>query len=252
MMKRLLPMVLLLSSLFVAAEGPSRWRGGPRNEAGGPWLGVNLSRMEKSTAAQLKDVPVGFGLLVEEVVPDSPAAAVGLQPLDILWKYDDQLIANQGQLYALMKHTGLGNEAQLTFSRAGESLGVVLTIGQRPAKEDDLVRAAHQVLMPPIPGDVVRQLDLGKRSGFISEGPVTVSLAKAPNGYYYMVSEAQEVKKEGILAGPEEALWPLDIDANTRQKLQALFQSLLNAEEREDQARPLPRVRRVPVPDQKN
>ncbi|MBK1835085.1 PDZ domain-containing protein [Roseibacillus ishigakijimensis] len=247
-MKRFFLLFVLLT-VALGAERHEDRRRGPR-EHKGPWLGVDLRWLEESTAAQLTNVPKGFGLLVDEVEPDSPAEAAGLQAHDVLWKLDDQLLANKWQLYALMKHTGVGNEAQLTVSRRGENINLAVTFATRPERHDEIVKAAKEVLMPPIPGDVVRHFDLGKRSGFIAEGEVTVSLTEVLDGYLYVISDGEEVRQKGTLDGPEPKDWPKDLDESTRRKLTALFQTLQNAEERDEHNPRVPRVRRVPVPEE--
>lgn len=250
-MRFLILLTLLLVPVPLAADGPRSFAGPHDQEAGGPWLGIHTKRMEKATAAQLNDVPEGFGVLVDQVAPDSPASDAGLQSLDVLWKYNDQFIANRGQLYALIMHTGIGKEAALTISRRGENIVVSVRIGVRPDSYRELAEAATEVLMPPLPGSIVRQLDLGKRSGFIAEGNVTVRLSRHDNGFEFSVSEGEELVKEGVLAGKDISSWPATIDDKTRRKLKVLFDSLENAEQREAPAPRIPRVRRVPVPQQK-
>lgn len=247
-MKNLGVLFLLLMVVTSLADGPARWSRHHRAEPNGPWLGVKTMWMEKATAAQLNDVPEGFGLLIDSVEPASPAFEAGLKSLDVIWKFDDQLIANKSQLLALMKMTGIGKEGALTISRAGESLVLPVTIGMRPESGEELAEAATEVLMPPLPGSIVRQLDLGKRSGFIEEGGVIVSVSRKVEGFGYQVSKGEELVEEGVLQGEDIESWPAIIDEKTRRKLQALIQSLANAEQREASAQRVPRVRRVPVP----
>ena len=229
-------------------EKPFRQMPGHRSHSDSPWLGVRLKRLEKETAAQLHEVPAGFGLLIDSVEPDSPASDAGLQSLDVLWKYDDQLLVNKGQLFALMRKTGVGKEGGLTVSRAGESLVLPALLSTRPESQEDLAKGAAEALMPPLPGAILRQLDLGKRSGFIKEGGLTVSLSKGIDGYTYQVSQGEKVLEQGKLQGEGGEAWPETIDEKTHRKLEALLQSLNDAEQREAITPRQPRVRRVPVP----
>ena len=244
-MKTLMLALLALSILPFQAEHRGKRE---HLEPGTPWMGIHLTWMEKATAAQLHGVPEGFGLLIEEVEPLSPANDAGLQSLDVLWKYDDQLVASKRQLFALIKQTGIGNEAALTISRAGENVLMPIVIGIRPENPEELAQGATEVLMPPLPGAIVRQLDLGQRSGFIEEGGVTVSLRRKEKGAAYSVSEGDNVLSEGILVGEDSTLWPATIDDKVRRKLEVLLKSLANAENREANAPHQPRIRRVPVP----
>ena len=243
-----IPILLLIFLVVIPshADGPKKWMRGHRAEPGGPWLGIKTEWLEKATAAQLHDVPEGFGVLVESVEPSSPALEAGLQSMDVIWKFDDQFVANKGQLFALLKLKGSGNEGKLTISRAGVNLVLPVTVGKRPENNQELAEAAAEVLMPPLPGAIVRQVDLGRRSGYISEDGVVVSLTRKPGGFDYQVLKDGKLENGGTLAGEDANSWPETIDTKTRRKLHALFQSLLNAEEREVSEPRMPRVRRVP------
>ncbi|MGJ8724280.1 MAG: PDZ domain-containing protein [Roseibacillus sp.] len=245
-----IPILLLILFVVVPshADGPKKWMRGHCPEPGGPWLGIKTTWLEKATAAQLNEVPAGFGLLIESVEPVSPAFEAGLQSMDVIWKFDNQFVANKGQLFALLKLKGVGNEGTLTVSRAGENLVLPVTVGVRPENGRELAEAAAEVLMPPLPGVIVRQVDLGKRSGFISEDGVTVSLSRKIGGFDFHVLKDGDVVNHGTLAGEDSDSWPETIDDKTRRKLHALFQSLMNAEQREEDEPRVPRVRRVPVP----
>lgn len=247
-MKIWILLLLVWSILPSQAEGENRGKRGHRPEPGSAWMGIHLTWMEKATAAQLNGVPEGFGLLIDEVTPLSPAHGAGLQPLDVVWKYDDQLVASKRQLHALIKRTGIGNEAALTVSRAGENVVMPIVIGLRPENPEELIERAPEVMMPPLPGAIVRHLDLGKLSGFIKEGEVTVSLCRKEKGFLYAVSEGEKVLKEGVLPGEDPDMWPKNLGEKTTRKLEVLFESLENAEQREANAPRQPRVRRVPTP----
>ena len=244
--------IFLLLSLFLMvmpsqADGHKKWGRGHKSEPGGPWLGIKTMWMEKETAAQLSEVPEGFGLLVESIEPASPALEAGLQAMDVIWKFDDQFVANKGQLLALLKLTGSGNDGKITISRAGKNLVLPVTVGVRPENQQELAEAAYEALRPPLPGAIVRQLDLGKRSGYIFEDGITVGLTRKMGGFEYEVVEEGELTKKGLLESEDSESWPKSIDDKTRKKLTALFQSLLNAEEREESKTRMPRVRRVPT-----
>ena len=243
--------LLLLFFLMVMpshADGPKKWGRGHKSEPGGPWLGIRTTWLEEATAAQLTDVPKGFGLVVESVYSTSPAYTAGLQSLDVIWKFDEQLIANKGQLLALVKLKGSGNEGALTVSRAGKNLVLPVTIGVRPENHKELAAAAVEVMNPPLPGAIMRQINLGKQTGYITENGLTVGLTRKAGGAEYQVVRDGEVINYGNLEGEDAESWPETIDEKTRRKLEALLQSLVNAEEREESQPRMPRIRRVPVP----
>ena len=85
----------------------------------GSYLGVSASPPPAVLRKQL-GLAVGMGLVVDFVVPDSPAAKAGLQQYDVLQKLEDQLLVNQEQFSVLVRSHKPGNEVKLTIIRDGK------------------------------------------------------------------------------------------------------------------------------------
>jgi hypothetical protein len=83
-----------------------------------PFLGVETARITPALTAQLA-LPRNVGLVVREIVPDSPAAPV-LQQHDILIKLDDQWLIESRQFAVLVRNHQVGDEVTLTFVRGGK------------------------------------------------------------------------------------------------------------------------------------
>ena len=96
------------------------------------FLGVATSPVPPVLAAQL-GLPEGFGLVVDEVMPDSPAGKAGVQRFDVLRLFNDQQLADPGQLAALVRAAGRDAEVSLTLLRKGQEQKVTLKIAERPA-----------------------------------------------------------------------------------------------------------------------
>jgi hypothetical protein len=71
------------------------------------------------------------GLVVDELVPDSPAAKAGLKEYDVLQKLDDQLLVNPEQLATLVRMHKSGEEITLTVIREGKPTEVKVTLAER-------------------------------------------------------------------------------------------------------------------------
>lgn len=82
------------------------------------FLGVETLPVSPTLTAQL-GLPKGAGLVVGQIVPDSPAAA-SLQPHDILLKLDDQVLIEPRQFSVLVRNHNEGDEVTLTYVRAGK------------------------------------------------------------------------------------------------------------------------------------
>jgi len=82
------------------------------------FLGLEVAPVDETLAAQLK-IPPEHGLVVRFVLPDSPAAAAGVQKHDVLTQLDDQLLIAPRQLSALVRSRREGDTIKLTTIRAG-------------------------------------------------------------------------------------------------------------------------------------
>lgn len=113
-----------------APVGPRNDRDRDRNEKKVPvtYLGVETSDVPRVVSEQL-GLPRGFGLVVDYVVPDGPAAAAGVQPNDILRMLNDQILTEPDQLSKLIRSFSEGTTVTLTVLRKGkeEKIGVKLS-----------------------------------------------------------------------------------------------------------------------------
>ncbi|HEY1084962.1 MAG TPA: PDZ domain-containing protein [Prosthecobacter sp.] len=84
-------------------------------------------------------LPEGFGLLVGEVMPDTPAKAGGIQENDILVRLDDQKLVNMEQLQTLVRSKKKGDQITFTLISGGQEKQVVVTVDERlmPAREEN-------------------------------------------------------------------------------------------------------------------
>jgi hypothetical protein len=91
------------------------------------YLGVETDEVPRVVSEQL-GLPKGFGLVVEYVVPDGPAAAAGIQQSDILRMLNDQILTEPDQLSKLIRSYPEGTTVTLTVLRKGkeEKIGVKL------------------------------------------------------------------------------------------------------------------------------
>ncbi|MDB6094669.1 MAG: hypothetical protein JWM32_2231 [Verrucomicrobia bacterium] len=84
----------------------------------GTFLGVETRPADSALSAQL-NLAAGTGLIVRDVVPDSPASTA-LKKNDVLVKMDDQLLIEQRQLSVLIRSHKEGDEITLTYIRGGK------------------------------------------------------------------------------------------------------------------------------------
>ncbi len=103
-----------------------------------PWLGVATAPVDEVAAAQL-DLPEGVGAAVKVVVPDSPAAAAGLQKNDILFEFDGAPVHSPEHLRELVAAKAPGDAIDLAVIHRGAKKMIGAELGTRP---DHLPEAA--------------------------------------------------------------------------------------------------------------
>ncbi len=95
------------------------------------FLGLATSPVPPVLAAQL-GLPEGFGLVVEEVMPDSPAGQAGVLRFDVLRLFNDQQLVDPGQLATLVRAQGRDADVTLTLLRKGQEQKLSMKIVERP------------------------------------------------------------------------------------------------------------------------
>ena len=108
------------------------------------FLGVETSEVPSVVSEQL-GLAKGFGLVVDYVVPDSPAAAAGLQQNDILKMLNEQILIDPNQLRKLLQTFQDGTTVTLTILRKGQEqkITVKLTTKEMPARHSFFPGSEH-------------------------------------------------------------------------------------------------------------
>ena len=101
------------------------------------FLGVETSEVPNVVSEQL-GLAKGFGLVVDYVVPDGPAAAAGVQQNDIIKMLNDQILTEPDQLSKLVRSYSEGTTVTLTVLRKGkeEKVGVKLSKKEVPQERE--------------------------------------------------------------------------------------------------------------------
>jgi len=94
------------------------------------FLGVETSPVPSVVSEQL-GLAKGFGLVVDYVVPNSPAATAGIQQNDILKMLNDQILIEPGQLRKLLQTFSEGTDVTLTILRKGQEQKVTVKVTKK-------------------------------------------------------------------------------------------------------------------------
>jgi serine protease Do len=95
------------------------------------FIGVQMGPLDRRMAEKLGVKDRG-GVLVNDVVPDSPAASAGVQPLDVITGFDDQPITGTRGLQELVERSEIGRAHKLTVYRDGKPLTLKVNVKPLP------------------------------------------------------------------------------------------------------------------------
>src|SRR5947209_6573080 len=117
--------------------GPGNERDRHEKKVPVTYLGVETSDVPRVVSEQL-GLSKGFGLVVDYVVPDGPAAAAGVQQNDILKMLNDQILTEPDQVSKFVRSYSEGTTVTLTVVRKGkeEKIGVKLTKKEVPERHE--------------------------------------------------------------------------------------------------------------------
>jgi serine protease Do len=96
---------------------------------GGSWLGVEIHEVTADNVKELK-LSAERGVLLSEIVPDSPAAKVGLKANDVVVEVNGQRIEGTAQFRRMIREVPVGRAVQLTVWREGKTQTFSVTLGK--------------------------------------------------------------------------------------------------------------------------
>ncbi|MBW8036472.1 MAG: PDZ domain-containing protein, partial [Planctomycetes bacterium] len=185
----------------------------------GCWLGLHAYPVDKIIAEQL-NLPTQYGILVNRIFDNSPAAKAGLMEGDVILRADSKRIRDENMLWTFLEKKKSGDKVNISVLRNGSRKLIVTTLQPKTPNINTL--STNATRMPPASGTIppapsaalpspLEQNAAGKK--FI-EGhwlgleviPLTAELAteyKIPKGENgILVDEVTlEAAESGILAG---------------------------------------------------
>ncbi len=128
--------VIVLGTLTTTAQAQFPFFTNPAEHnlsptGGNYWIGVECAPADAALRAQLK-LPETQGLVIYEVIADSPTNTAGLKRYDLLLTANDKPLGMIGDLIAVVQAAKEG-ELRLTYLRAGQPHSTVV----RPVKRPD-------------------------------------------------------------------------------------------------------------------
>jgi len=135
------------------------------------WLGVSIQPLTPELAKSFgsKDTK---GVLISDVIVDSPAAKAGIQPGDILLEFDGKKMESPADLQRAVGFTSPGTSAKMKVLREKSEKVVEVKIAEADEREAAARPGPRGSLslgmeVRPITPDIARQLGLGSTEGVI-------------------------------------------------------------------------------------
>jgi len=189
------------------------------------FLGLETSEVPSVVSEQL-GLAKGFGLVVDYVVPDGPAAAAGVQQNDIIKMLNDQILTEPDQLAKLVRSYSEGTNVTLTLLRKGKEQKVTAKLVKKEVPQrPEFGPGHHRHSGSPFGdqdfgmNDVREQMqDLKERLGDQTRGVIHDAVMKAREE---AMRAREQVKRAGnqirILSKDQAALRATKIDIGKAQ-----------------------------------
>lgn len=235
---------VLLWGLALAQDGDNL---APTSESlDGAWLGIGLTKPDEAMANQLPILPPGIGFVVTDLTKGGPAERAGVKKHDLLWKMNEQMLVNEGQLATLLRLASPGEKAMVSVFRDGDSKDIEVTLGngEVDGKKCTRQRLSDTVLRQD--DGAVKIVSTGIRKAVVKNENGSAEVSRVENGDAVSILNPNgEVIFEGVLRGrPDQSAvpdeWKKSICAMRRTLDHAL--SVKAAPERQPRPRIVPPV----------
>jgi len=100
------------------------------------WLGVYIQEVTPEIAEQF-DLTEAKGVLVGDVIEDSPAEEAGIKRGDIIVKVNDEEVNSPEELQDKIRSIEIGEKANIEVVRDGKEISFVVKIGEMPTVEEE-------------------------------------------------------------------------------------------------------------------
>ena len=96
-----------------------------------PWLGIYMRDVDQKIADYL-ELPIAEGVIITEIVPDSPAAKAGLKQYDVVREINRKKVKKASEVQDEIRKLKPGTKVQMVVYREGYTTLVTATIGEAP------------------------------------------------------------------------------------------------------------------------
>ncbi len=235
---------LMLSGLSLAQEKAPALA--EKKTVGEAWLGLGVSKPDETTTTQLPALPPGIGFVVTALAEEGPAKKAGIEKNDLLWKMNEQMLVNEGQLATLLRLAEPGDEVTVSVFRKGEPLDLKIILGESKGDNGDVIRQMLNDSVMRRDDGAIRIVNVERKTAAITNDRGNAEVSRVENGDAVKILDPQgKVIFEGVVSGkPELSAVPV----TWRRQICAMRRSLDHALSAKAAPMRQPRPRIVPPP----
>jgi len=100
-----------------------------------PWLGVYIQKLTPEITKQFDLPEDAKGVLVGDVVKDSPAEVAGIKRGDVISKVNNEEVVSPEELQDKIRSIKVGENANIEISRNGKTLSFIVKIAEMPTEQ---------------------------------------------------------------------------------------------------------------------
>jgi serine protease Do len=166
------------------------------------YLGVRLQEISSDLAEKL-GVHRGEGVLVTDVMPNTPAAAAGLKGGDVVTAFAGTPVHDVHELRGLVERTSVGSKQTLKVLRDGRNVSVDVTVKQLPAEMAENTRQRnHAGRNRPSSGATFYSEDFGLEVAEVSSDDAAKETFKGYTGVLiHQVEDGSPAAKQHLEPG---------------------------------------------------
>ena len=148
-------------------------------------IGVQIDQVSKEVAESL-GLGTAKGALVRGVEPDSPAAKAGVEPGDIILKFDGKSIEKSVDLPRFVGNTKPGNKSAMTVLRRGAQKELSITVAELEPEKPEVKAAVPEPVKPQASSAVqslglaLAELSAVEKKELNLKGGVRIASAEGP------------------------------------------------------------------------
>ncbi len=134
------------------------------------WLGVGIQRLTPELAKAMH-LSSDQGVLVSQVMPDSPAAKAGLQAGDVIVEFNGHKVNRMSELPMLVAETPIGQQAKIQVIRNDKTVDLTARIAEKATTEQVAEKTPQReklgLSVQPLTPALASQLGLSDQHGLV-------------------------------------------------------------------------------------